>query len=168
MAFLFAVFFLIPIMLAFAGFIFSFFILDFGIDGIFLDNLRGRDTTLKIRKIRSYSICWASFLRFFYLALWAMLFFFPAVVKYYSYIFVPYIVRDNPGIGADEAINLSCAMMNGRKMELFCLHLSFLKWAVLATIPLGIGWLWLYPYIKATQAAFYMTVYDEYNGIPQK
>ncbi len=35
MAFLFAVFFLIPIMLAFAGFIFSFFILDFGIDGIF-------------------------------------------------------------------------------------------------------------------------------------
>ncbi len=91
MAFLFAVFFLIPIMLAFAGFIFSFFILDFGIDGIFLDNLRGRDTTLKIRKIRSYSICWASFLRFFYLALWAMLFFFPAVVKYYSYIFVPYI-----------------------------------------------------------------------------
>ena len=96
------------------------------------------------------------------------MFFFPAVVKYYSYIFVPYIVRDNPGIGADEAINLSCAMMSGRKMELFCLHLSFLKWAVLATIPLGIGWLWLYPYIKATQAAFYISVYDEYNGIPQK
>ncbi|MFQ9156148.1 MAG: DUF975 family protein [Blautia sp.] len=38
---------------------------------------------------------------------------------------VPYIVAENPELGANETITLSRKMMNGHKWELFTLELSF-------------------------------------------
>lgn len=45
--------------------------------------------------------------------------------------------------------------MDGHKWQLFCLHLSFIGWWLLCILTLGIGTLWLAPYIQNSTAAFY-------------
>jgi uncharacterized membrane protein len=45
--------------------------------------------------------------------------------------------------------------MVGHKGEYFLLQLSFIGWALVATLTFGIGFLWLAPYIQATNAAYY-------------
>lgn len=76
-----------------------------------------------------------------------------------SYSMAPYIVKDLAEAGEDiaptEAISESRKLMDGHKGELFLLDLSFIGWAILATIPLGLGWPWLTPYYQATKANYY-------------
>ena len=48
--------------------------------------------------------------------------------------------------------------MNGNKLRLFCLHASFIGWALLSSLTLGIGNLWLNPYTNAAVAAFYREI----------
>ena len=49
----------------------------------------------------------------------------------------------------DAAIEKSMAMMSGRKMKMFLLDLSFIGWAILCCFTLGIGFLFLAPYVEA-------------------
>ena len=90
-----------------------------------------------------------------FLALWTMLFVIPGLVKYYSYSMTFYILRDNPDMPANDAITASRQMMDGHKLRLFCLHLSFIGWILLAILTLGIGFLFVFPYMQTAQAAFY-------------
>jgi len=93
--------------------------------------------------------------------LWSLLLIIPGVVKSYSYSMAMYILADNPGMGAKDAINLSKKMTEGHKMELFVLDLSFIGWILLSAITLGIGLIWVVPYINATRA----NVYEQLKGI---
>lgn len=61
-----------------------------------------------------------------------------AVVKRYSYYLVPYIVAENPDIGACQAVTLSRKMMKGHKWDCFVFELSFLGWEILGAATLGI------------------------------
>ena len=97
----------------------------------------------------------ASVLYNVFLALWSMLFIIPGIVKYYSYSMTFYILRDNPDMLANDAITASRQMMNGHKLRLFCLHLSFIGWILLSVLTLGIGLLFVFPYMQTAQAAFY-------------
>ena len=54
-----------------------------------------------------------------------------------------------------EVLRESKEMMHGNKMDLFLLHLSFIGWALLCVLTLGIGNLWLVPYMNASYASFY-------------
>ncbi|MBQ3875597.1 MAG: DUF975 family protein, partial [Bacteroidaceae bacterium] len=82
-------------------------------------------------------------------------------IKSYSYAMTPYIVKDNPGISADAAIEASRAMMKGHKFDLFYLHLTFLGWGILCLFTCGLGFLWLSPYILTAQADFYQSLLEE-------
>jgi Predicted integral membrane protein len=79
----------------------------------------------------------------------------------YAYAMVPFILHDNPGLDAMDAIKQSKEMMRGHKWHLFCLELSFIGWFLLCLLTLGIGFLWLYPYIKASKACFYNDLVSE-------
>lgn len=57
--------------------------------------------------------------------LWSLLFFIPGLVKGLAYSVAPYILAINPDVTASEAIAKSMKLMNGHKMELFILQLSF-------------------------------------------
>ena len=107
-------------------------------------------------------IVWTMFLYFLYIFLWSLLLLIPGIVKAYSYAMTPYILRDNPELSANEAIDLSRKMMHGHKLDLFCLHLSFIGWSILCLFTCGIGMLWLMPYMLTSQAAFYQDVRNEY------
>ena len=46
-------------------------------------------------------------------------------------------------------------MMSGIRWRLFCLQFSFIGWAILCALTLGIGNLVLTPYRQAAEVAFY-------------
>ena len=92
---------------------------------------------------------------FVYTLLWCLLFLIPGCIKAYSYGMTSYILKDDPTIKNNEAIEKSMKMMDGHKMDLFLLDLSFIGWAILAIIPAGLGIFVLYPYWQTTRAHFY-------------
>ncbi len=94
-------------------------------------------------------------------ALWSLLLVIPGIIKAYSYSMSMYILAENPEIGALEAINRSKAMMNGHKMELFVLELSFIGWYLLCAITFGIAGVWVFPYMSATFANFYNKIKNQ-------
>ncbi len=91
----------------------------------------------------------------------------PGIVAALSYSQAFYILAENPGIGALEAIRISKRMMYGYKGKLFLLYLSFIGWAILSALTLGIGYLWLIPYVSTTLANFYEEVKRNYYGEAQ-
>ena len=95
-----------------------------------------------------------------YILLWSLLLVIPGIVAAYSFSMAFYILSDNPQIGAMGALMESKKMMMGHKWKLFCLHLSFIGWAVLSILSLGIGFLWLVPYVNASVANFYQNLKD--------
>lgn len=90
-----------------------------------------------------------------YTFLWMLLLIIPGIVKSYSYAMTDYILKDYPELSNNAAIEKSMAMMDGRKMKLFLLDLSFIGWAILCLFTLGIGLFFLQPYVQAAHAAFY-------------
>lgn len=73
----------------------------------------------------------------------------------YAYAMVPYLLRDYPELTATEALRTSRQMMKGHKWDLFVLDLTFIGWMILCCFTLGIGFIWLQPYMSAARAHFY-------------
>lgn len=81
------------------------------------------------------------------------------IIKKYSYSMVPYLLAENPGLRAKEAITLSRKMMKGHKWEYFVAEVSFLGWEILNMITLGIsGIFYSNPYRAAFFGEFYAAV----------
>ncbi len=98
--------------------------------------------------------------------LWYLLLIIPGIVKAYAYRMVPYILADNPNIGAKKAIKLSNKMTEGHKFDIFVLDLSFIGWYFLGALALGVGILFVMPYENATNAELYLVLRKnalEYN-----
>lgn len=92
--------------------------------------------------------------------LWALLFIVPGIIKSYAYAMTPYILIDNPDLGPNEARLKSIEMMRGYKGKLFGLDLSFIGWHLLCILSLGIGYIWLTPYLATARAAFYQELLE--------
>ena len=101
---------------------------------------------------------------YLYTILWTLLFIVPGIIKGLAYSLTPFIVKDNPQLSPNQAINLSMKMMKGHKFDLFYLYLSFIGWILLAMLTLGIGLLWVIPYMQTSMAAFYLDVKNDYNN----
>lgn len=99
--------------------------------------------------------------------LWMLLLIIPGVIKAFSYAQTPFILNDKPELPANEAINLSMKMMDGHKLDLFLLELSFIGWYLLGILTLCIGYLWIVPYQYTTMAVFYEDVKAEYEAKQQ-
>lgn len=96
-----------------------------------------------------------------YTILWMLLLIIPGIVKAYSYSMTSFILKDNPDMKYDAAINESMRMMQGHKMQLFLLDLSFIGWFFLSILTLGIGFLFLAPYVSTAHAHFYKDLKTE-------
>jgi len=97
-----------------------------------------------------------------YVFLWTLLLIVPGIIVAYSYRIAFYLLIDDPEIGVSEALRQSKKMMYGYKSKLFCLDLSFIGWALLCILTLGIGLLWLYPYMLTSQTIFYEELRKEH------
>ncbi|MDY7010858.1 MAG: DUF975 family protein [Planctomycetota bacterium] len=72
-----------------------------------------------------------------------------------SYFQTFYLLADNPSIGAIGAIRTSKDIMRGYKGKLFCLGLRYFCWGLLCILTLGIGLIFLMPYMSVGYARFY-------------
>jgi uncharacterized membrane protein len=98
-----------------------------------------------------------------YIILWTLLLVIPGIIKAISYSQTFYILAEDKSIGAEEAIKKSLTMMDGYKMKYFVLGLSFIGWILLSILTLGIGFLWLIPYMQVTFANFHIELKENYN-----
>jgi uncharacterized membrane protein len=97
----------------------------------------------------------AYLLMMLFVLLWTLLLIIPGIIAALSYAMTFYIIADDDSIGAMEAIDKSKKMMDGYKWKFFCLGLRFIGWSLLCIITLGIGFLWLIPYMQVSLAKFY-------------
>ncbi len=97
----------------------------------------------------------AGLLMSIFTSLWTMLFVIPGIIAAIKYSFTYYIIIDNPGISALEAINISKQMTYGHKWDIFVLDLSFIGWLFLSSLTCGIGLFWLIPYMNVTYSNLY-------------
>ncbi|GAM16645.1 DUF975 family protein [Mesobacillus selenatarsenatis] len=87
--------------------------------------------------------------------LWMLLLIIPGLIKGISYSQAFFLLKDNPEYSALEAITESKKRMKGYKWKFFLMNLSFIGWVFIAIFTLGVGFLWLSPYIATTNANFY-------------
>ncbi|MDP4266967.1 MAG: DUF975 family protein [Bacteroidota bacterium] len=90
-----------------------------------------------------------------YILLYTLLLIVPGIIKAYSLSQTFFILADNPSIGYNEALKSSERMMQGNKLRYFYLHCRFIGWILLSLLTLGIGLIWLIPYIRISIAGFY-------------
>lgn len=95
------------------------------------------------------------FLTTIFVALWSMLFIIPGIVKSYAYSFAFYIKADHPDYEWRQCIEESKRLTQGHKGELFILDLSFIGWVIVGSFCLGVGMLWVDPYMGLTKVHFY-------------
>lgn len=98
-----------------------------------------------------------------FILLWCLLLIVPGIIMSFAYAMTPFILADEPSLTVTEAIARSRAMMRGHKWQLFCLQFSFIGWALLCILSLGIGFFWLQPYVVGATAAFYEDLKAENN-----
>lgn len=134
--------------------------LTWGYQTLFLGAVRGGEATAKdmfegYNKELFSRVLTTTLLYYVYVFLWSLLLLIPGCIKSYSYAMTPYILKDNPEMKNNAAIEESMRMMDGHKLELFLLDLSFIGWAILSILTCGIGFLWLVPYMNMARVNFY-------------
>lgn len=101
-----------------------------------------------------------------FLFLWAFL---PpmALIKSYSYAMVPYLTLDNQKMQPNEVITKSRELMNGHKMDLFLIELSFIFWILGIFFTFGLLALYAIPYIQLVHVLYYLDLKqkDEMNSV---
>lgn len=101
------------------------------------------------------------FVRKFYLFFWSFTIV-GGIIKYYAYYMVPYIVAENPGIKANDAITLSRRMMDGHKWDLFAMQLSFMGWNILGLCTAGLANIvFVIPYRISTYCELYADLREQ-------
>ncbi|EGT3616848.1 DUF975 family protein [Clostridium perfringens] len=75
-----------------------------------------------------------------------------------------YVMTEEQELGVWEGVGKSFRIMKGHKWELFVLGLSFIGWGILAVLTLGIGMLWLMPYMHTTMRIYYLSISDRELG----
>lgn len=79
----------------------------------------------------------------------------PGIILACGFSMTFFIMVDNPNISGIDALKESWNMMRGHKWEFFCLWLRFLGWLILCVLTVGIGYIWLSPYMTATFLNYY-------------
>lgn len=93
--------------------------------------------------------------------LWSLLFVIPGIIKSIEYSQMFYVIAENPEIGVAKAMRISKILTQGHKSDLFIMSLSFFGWAILASIPAGIGFIWLAPYQNMAMTNAYLALKEE-------
>ena len=147
--------------------------LGWGYAVTFLSNARGEEDPFNVSRMfdgyKDFSRIFTTvLLTQIYILLWILLFIIPGIIKSLSYAMTPFVLRDNPEMKNNAAIELSMKLMDGHKGELFWLYLTFIGWGILCILTLGIGYFWLAPYMQASMAQFYEEVKAEYEQYDPK
>lgn len=104
---------------------------------------------------RYLNIIFTMFKKSIQILLWSLLLVVPGIIKAYEYRMIPYLLAENPNMNPDRAFEISKAMTDGEKLDIFVLDLSFIGWYILGGLFFGIGGFFVNPYVDATNAELY-------------
>ncbi|SHJ73071.1 Uncharacterized membrane protein [Dethiosulfatibacter aminovorans DSM 17477] len=93
-----------------------------------------------------------------FIILWSLLLIVPGIIAAIRYSMSYYLLAENPDMEAMEALRKSSDLMNGHKWEFFKFCLSFIGWAILCLLTMGIGFLVLIPYFQMSKLYFYRSI----------
>jgi len=96
---------------------------------------------------------WA--LEIVFVLLWGLLLIVPGVLAGLRYSMAWFVLVDEPDLTAREALERSKELTQGHLGDLAVLAASFLGWVLVGFLTLGIGFLWIVPYIQTTWALVY-------------
>ena len=99
------------------------------------------------------------FIEGIFLSLWTLLFIVPGFIKTYSYALSTFILVNEPDIDAVAAITKSRQLMDGKKLQLFLLDLSYIGWYVLSLLTLGILTIWVASWHQTARTLFLQDAY---------
>ena len=109
--------------------------------------------------------CFAFLWRTLWLFLWTILTFpllgIPAIIKTISYSQLMYLIAEHKELSIPKALKISMVITKGHKWELFVMDLSFLGWIILASIPAGLGFIVLQPYMNMSYVNAYHSMLQE-------
>ena len=88
----------------------------------------------------------------------------PGVLASFNFAMAEFILAENPDMPAREALARSRFLMYGNRWRLFCMEFSFIGWQLLSALVMGIGALWINPYMGAAKAAFYREISDTWTS----
>jgi uncharacterized membrane protein len=93
-----------------------------------------------------------------------------ALIIMYLYLYtrfslVKFVVADNNGLDIKGILKYSSNLTKGRKWRIISLYLSFIGWWLLVFLTVGIGMLWLVPYIDLTMMNFYEEIKNDSENI---
>lgn len=74
-----------------------------------------------------------------------------------------YLCIDFPNYSIKQLFQTSSNIMKGQKMKYFLLELSFIPLFILAIFSLGLGMLWISPYMYNTETNFYLDLISNRN-----
>ena len=80
---------------------------------------------------------------------------FYSILLSFRFVLCPFLLADYPHFTPAQVLGHSKTLMKGNKRRLFCLYCSFLGWLLLGVVTLGIGFLWVLPYLHTAEAGFY-------------
>ena len=78
------------------------------------------------------------FLRDLYTFLWTLLLVIPGIYKGLEYTMIPWLLAEQPALDSREVFSRTREMMDGNRMQVFLLSLSFIGWYLLAAIAAGL------------------------------
>lgn len=137
--------------------------LTLGLAIIFLSISRNQETKLELifQGFNNFKTAISAYLLIvLFIFLWTLLFIIPGIIAAISYSMTFYIIADDNTISAQDAIKKSKIIMNGYEWKFFHLGLKFFGWVLLSILTLGIGFIWLIPYMQVSKAKFYDDIKD--------
>ena len=102
-----------------------------------------------------------------FILLWTLLLIVPGIIAAFSYSMTYFIIADNPSISASDALKKSKELMNGNKGKYFTLTMRFFGWILLSILTLGIGLLWIMPYMQISLAKFYEDIKEKNRSLQE-
>ena len=94
----------------------------------------------------------------------ALFFIVPGIILYFGTSQYMRVMMDNPQMSPMEAIKTSMKIMQGGKVTLFILQLSFIGWYLLSSLTSGISEVYSMPYLLCAEALLYDEMSDRYMG----
>ena len=91
----------------------------------------------------------------------------PGIILAYGFSMTYFILAENKEIGSIDALKKSYSIMAGNKFKFFCLNLRFIGWGLLSLLTMGIGFLWLIPYINTSHAKFYNDIKEDLDIVQE-
>lgn len=104
------------------------------------------------RYLKIVKVMFHKYIRVF---LWSLLFIIPGIIKMYEYYLVEFIISENPDLPPERYLELSSKAMDGEKLNVFVLELSFVGWMLLGILACCVGVWFVYPYYYATFVELY-------------